>query len=106
GGRRAAKDRRDCRREKPRAAGADVSEAEATAPPAAPAALDLGEYAVKRDFGKTPEPPPGPGKPHAKPVFVVQEHHATRLHYDFRLEIGGVLASWAVTNEPSLDPAV
>src|SRR3954466_11791510 len=66
----------------------------------------LKEYRAKRDFRATPEPGPRVAKSHRQPIFVIQKHAATRLHYDFRLEAGGVLKSWAVTNEPSLDPAV
>src|SRR5258706_16037433 len=69
--------------------------------------MALEEYRRKRDFEKTPEPPP---KPVAKtktaqlPRFYIQRHAATRLHCDFRLEIGGVLVSWAVPKGPSLVP--
>jgi bifunctional non-homologous end joining protein LigD len=66
----------------------------------------LNEYNKKRDFSKTPEPSSSKGKRTKGPLsFVIQKHAARRLHYDFRLELDGVLVSWAVPKGPSLDPA-
>ena len=68
-------------------------------------ARKLAEYEAKRDFKKTPEPGAKvPRKETKAPRFVVQEHHARRLHWDFRLEREGVLVSWAVPKGVPMDP--
>ena len=66
--------------------------------------MGLKEYNQKRDFKKTSEPEGNKAETSEKLIFVIQRHAATRLHYDFRLEMEGVLKSWAVPKGPSLNP--
>jgi bifunctional non-homologous end joining protein LigD len=68
---------------------------------------ELAEYRRKRDFSKTSEPEGGAATSGVKPLqFVIQKHAATSLHFDLRLELDGVMKSWAVPKGPSLDPSV
>ena len=65
----------------------------------------LQRYRDKRNFEATPEPAEGGDANESERSFVVQKHWATRLHYDFRLELEGTMKSWAVPKGPSYDPA-
>jgi bifunctional non-homologous end joining protein LigD len=70
--------------------------------------VSLETYRAKRDFGRTREPMGSARAPAEAPAggfYVIQKHRARRLHFDFRLELDGVLKSWAVTRGPSLNPA-
>src|SRR5215475_6640668 len=68
--------------------------------------MSLKKYVEKRHFDRTPEPSPKTPDRHKHPLqYCVQRHHATRLHYDLRLEVNGALKSWAVPKGPTLDPA-
>lgn len=69
-----------------------------------PSTPPLSRYNAKRDFAKTPEPSGEEAKRGEQLSFVIQKHWASRLHYDFRLELDGVLLSWAVPKGPSFDP--
>ncbi len=66
----------------------------------------LAEYRRKRDFSRTDEPKGGGTRKTKKLAFVIQKHAASSLHYDLRLELAGVMKSWAVPKGPSLDPSV
>ena len=68
----------------------------------------LKEYMEKRDFSRTPEPEGRESEEvdsGREPIFVIQKHNASNLHYDFRLEVDGTLKSWAVPKGPSTDPS-
>ncbi len=66
----------------------------------------LSEYQKKRDFFVTSEPSGEVAQGSSEPIFVIQKHDASNLHYDLRLESEGVLKSWAVPKGPSMDPKV
>ena len=88
------------------AKGAKGSKGTKPAPKTQDTRRQLAEYHRKRDFTVTAEPKGGTAPIKEQLVFVIQKHAATRLHYDFRLELDGVMKSWAVPKGPSMDPAV
>jgi bifunctional non-homologous end joining protein LigD len=67
--------------------------------------MSLAAYRSKRAFAETPEPVGRVRRSNRRRIFVIQKHDASRLHYDFRLAVNGVLASWAVPKGPSMNPA-
>src|SRR3569833_2366945 len=73
---------------------------------APPMPSDLKKYHAKRKFDRTPEPKGAVAEESDAPMFCIQQHHARRMHYDLRLQIGGTLRSWAVPEVPCLDPKV
>jgi DNA ligase D-like protein (predicted 3'-phosphoesterase) len=68
--------------------------------------MALDKYNEKRNFSETPEPKPIKESKTIGNIYLIHEHHASHLHWDLRLEMDGVLRSWAVPKEPSTDPAV
>src|SRR5438270_14019397 len=68
--------------------------------------MSLASYKSKRSFKQTPEPQGRVHKSGERLEFVIQKHHASQLHYDFRLELDGTLKSWAVPKGPTMDPKV
>ena len=68
--------------------------------------MTLEKYKEKRDFKKTPEPSGDKETKSNKSIYLIHEHHATHLHWDLRLEMDGVLKSWAVPKEPSINPSI